>query len=116
MSSRRVPELEASWRLSLTPELMAKIDELIEECVDRRLPEVVRKCLEEREKLSKKEILKLRKIPHEKAVALIKKYIDENRGCRTSEIILNLQLDPDIVLKAIRALREKGEIRSEEIV
>jgi len=115
MSSHRPHELEASWRIKLTPELIAKIHEVVEQCVNEKLEEMVKKCLKEREEQAEKEVLKLRRISHEKAVTLIKNYIDENPGCRTSEIILNLELDPDVVLKAIKALREKGEIKSEEI-
>lgn len=63
-----------------------------------------------------KEEVVLRSPALKDALPMIMKYINENPGCRTSEIILNLQLDPDTVLKAIRTLRAKGEIRSEEIV
>lgn len=114
MSSRKAPELETTWRIKLTPELIAKIHELVEQCVNEKLPEVVKKCLEEREKLAEKGVLKLRKIPHEKAVALIKSYIDEHQGCRTSDIIYDLALDPDLVLKVLKKLEEKGKIRSED--
>lgn len=115
MSSRRTPELEASWKLSLTPELMAKIHKLVEECVNRKLPEVVEKCLEEREKLSEEGVVKLRKIPLKEAIPLIKKYVDEHQGCRTSHIIYDLELEADLVLKVLKELEKKGKIRGENL-
>jgi hypothetical protein len=115
MSSRRIHELEATWRIKLTPELIAKIDEAVEQRVNEKLEEVVKKCLKEREEQAGKEVLKLRKISHEKAVPLIKKYIDENQGCRTSDIIYDLALDPDLVLNVLKKLQEKSEIRGEDV-
>jgi len=114
VSSRRVPELEASWRFKLSPELMAKIHELVEESVNRKLPEVVRKCLEEREKLAEKGVIKLRKIPPKEAIPLIKRYIDKHQGCRTSDIIYDLGLEPDLVLKVLKELEEEGKIRGKD--
>lgn len=112
MSSSRKPELEASFSIKLTPELMAKIHEVVEECVDERLEKIVKKCLKEREKRAE-EVLELKKIPHKEAVALIKKYIDEHQGCRTSDIIYNLGLDPDLVLAVLEELEEKKKIRGD---
>ena len=57
----------------------------------------------------------LKTIPRDEALKLIKKYIDKNPGCRTSDIIINLEIDPDLVLDVIRTLRQRGEIRSEKI-
>jgi len=121
MSSSRRPDLEAYLGFKLSPELTAKIHQLVEQCVDERLEkiltekleEIVKKCLEEREKLAEKEILKLRKVPHKEAVALIKKYIDEHQGCRTSDIIYDLALDPDLVLSVLTKLEKKKVIRGE---
>ena len=114
MSSRKAPELEIYWRTRLSPELMARIHELVEEYVNEKLPEVVKRCLEEREKLAEKEVLKLRKMPHKKAIDLIKRYIDKHQGCRTSDIIYDLALDPDLVLKVLKELEKRGKIRGEE--
>ena len=113
--SSKAPELETTWRIKLTPELVAKIHELVEQCVDEKLPEALKKHLEEKEKLAEREVLKLKKIPHKKAVALVKKYVDEHQGCRTSDIIYDLALDPDLVLKVLKELEENGKIRGEDL-
>jgi len=114
-----MPELQASWRFELTPELLVKMQQLVEEWVNKyceeHFEEIVKKCLKEKEKLDEKSILKLRKIPHKKAVTLIKKYIDEHQGCRTSDIIYDLALDPDLVLELLKELEEKEKIRGENI-
>lgn len=126
MSSTKKPEFEAYFAFRPSTEMLAKIHSVLEECVDERLEEVVRKvlddkleevlrkCLKEKEKVAEKEVLDLRKIPHKEAVALIKKYIDEHQGCRTSDIIYDLALDPELVLTVLKELKEKGKIRSED--
>ena len=125
MPSFRRHELEAYVGIRLSPELMVKIhqaveeylnenlEEIVKKCVDECLEEVVKKCLEEREKLAEKEVVEVRKIPHKEAVALIKKYIDEHQGCRTSDIIYDLALDPELALSILKELEEKKEIRGE---
>ena len=117
--------LETFLGIRITPELMAKIHQVVEEylnenleeivkkCVDECLEDVVKKCLEEREKRAEREVLELRKIPCEEAVALVKEYIDEHQGCRTSDIIYDLALDPELVLSVLKELEEKEEIRGE---
>jgi len=124
MSSFGKAELEASFLIKLTPDLMVKIEQVVVEYLDQKLEDivkkyinecledVVKKCLEEREKLSE-EVLELRKIPRKEAVALIKKYVDEHHGCRTSDIIYDLTLDPELVLSVLKELEEKKEIRGE---
>jgi hypothetical protein len=123
--SLRKPELEAFIGFKLSPEMLAKIHSIVEEyakkelekvvrkVLDEKLEEVIRKCLEEKEKVAEKEVLKLRKIPHKEAIALIKEYINEHQGCRTSDIIYDLALDPDLVLRVLKELEEKKEIRGE---
>ena len=125
MSTSRRPELEAYLGIKLSPEMMAKIhqavedylsenlEDIVKKCVDDCIEEVLKKCLEEREKLTEKEVLELRKIPRKEAVALIKEYIDEHQGCRTSDIIYDLALDPELALSVLKELEEKKEIRGE---
>lgn len=126
MSSTKKPEFETVLSVRPSAEMLARIHSVVEECVERKIEKIVRKvlkeelegivrkCLEEREKASEEEILKLKKIPHKDAVALIQKHIDEHQGCRTSDIIYDLALDPDLVLTVLKELKEKGKIRSEE--
>ena len=112
--SSRIYELEASWKIKLPPALIAQIHQAVEECVDKKIEEVVKKCLREREEQAEKEILELKKIPLGKAIPLVKTYIDKHQGCRTSDIIYDLALHPDVVLRALRELEEKDEIRGED--
>ena len=59
--------------------------------------------------------LELKKVPKKKAGQLIKEYVAKNPGCKTSDIIFDLKLHPDIVLPILRKLREEGALRSEKI-
>ena len=59
--------------------------------------------------------LELKKVPKKKAAQLIKEYVAKNPGCKTSDIIFDLKLHPDIVLPILRKLREEGALRSEKI-
>ena len=124
MSSLKRPELEAYLGIKISAEMMARIHQVVEEyldknidkivkkCVDECLEDVVKKCMKEREERAE-EVLELRKIPRKDALALIKKYVDEHQGCRTSDIIYDLGLDPDLVLSVLRKLEETKEIRGE---
>jgi len=120
-------DLEAFIGFRLSPGTLAQIHQIIEEYCDREVEKVVRKivaeklkkavteCLKEKEELIREPLIKLKRIPESKAIAQIKKYIDEHQGCRTSDIIYDLELDPDLVLSVLRKLKEKGRIRSEDI-
>jgi len=127
MPSLRKPELEAYFGIKLTPDLIVRIHEAIEDyldknidnivkkCVDECIEDVVKKCLEEREERTEEEITKLRKISYKEAVAIIKKYVDKHQGCRTSDIIYELALDPDLVLSVLKKLEKDKVIRGENI-
>jgi len=56
------------------------------------------------------EMIELRQIPKEQAKELIYEYIKKNPGCWTSDIIIDLQLDPDLVLKVLEELKNEGKI------
>ena len=49
------------------------------------------------------------------ASQLIQSYIDLHQGCLTSDIILDLKLDPDLVLEILQELEEKKSIRGKEV-
>jgi len=55
-------------------------------------------------------------ISRKKAASMIREYILKHPGCRTSEIIADLRLQPDLVLQILKKLSRDGEIRSKEIV
>jgi predicted transcriptional regulator len=54
-------------------------------------------------------------ISEKEAIKRIKKYIDEHPGCRTSDIIFNLNIEPDLVLTVLRKLENRKRIRGQEI-
>jgi hypothetical protein len=64
----------------------------------------------------KQKVEKFHSFPRKKAVRLIKEYISTHRGCRTSEMLSNLHLDPELVLEVLTELKKAGKIRSEELV
>ena len=124
MSNRKkLPTLGLGLSLELTPEMLAKIEQLVEDCVKRELPGVVRKCLNERdlkkiieEKVrevlgAEEEEIELKVIPRKEAIKKIKSYIDEHPGCLTGDIIYDLGLDPDLVLSVLEKLQKKKVIR-----
>lgn len=61
-----------------------------------------------------KEVKVLRKISKKKATSLIQNYIKNNPGCRTSDIIYDLEIDPDIVLEILHELETNNLIQGEE--
>lgn len=127
MSEFKKPALEITYGLKLSPEMLAKIHEIIEEYCDRELEKVVqkilaekletvvRKCLQEKEKHIETELLELKKIPEKEAVGLIRSYVDNHPGCLTSDIIFDLKLDPDLVLKVLRRLEKEKTVRGKSV-
>ena len=61
------------------------------------------------------EIIELKKIPKDKAIELIKSYVEKHPACRTSDIIYDLELDPDLVLDCLNELEKEKKIRGKEI-
>jgi len=55
-------------------------------------------------------------VPKKKATSMIMEYISKHPGSRTSEVISDLHLDPDLVLEILRKLKKDKKVRSEEIV
>lgn len=127
MSGFKKPPLEITYGLKPSPEMLAKIHEIIEEYCERELEEVVqkilaeklekvvRKCLEEKEKHIETEVVELKKIPEKEAVELIKSYIDNHAGCLTSDIIFDLKLAPDLVLKVLGKLEKEKKVRGKSV-
>jgi len=54
--------------------------------------------------------VELKVVPLEDAKKLVLRYVKEHPGCYTSDIILDLKLDPDLVLKALEELEKDGKI------
>ncbi len=64
---------------------------------------------------SVEDVVKLEVIPKEEAKVRIKGYVDQHQGCRTSDIIYDLGLDPDLVLSILKELKEEGKIKGESV-
>jgi len=57
-----------------------------------------------------KSTIELREIPPEDARELILEYISEHYGAKTSDIIFDLALNVDLVLRILKELNEKEDI------
>lgn len=121
--SEEKPKFKIEYNVQPSIEMLAKIESIIEECVDKKLETLVaQKITETIETLWEKEKgartknpLVLRKVPLKKAINWIKVYIDEHQGCRTSDIIYDLALDPDLVLAALKKLERNKAVRGDVI-
>jgi len=60
-------------------------------------------------------IVELKKIPLEDAKRVIYKYLREHPGSRTSDLILELALEPDIVIEALSQLRCEGKVEGKDV-
>jgi hypothetical protein len=58
--------------------------------------------------------IELKKVPLSKAKILIDEFIKKHPGTRTSDLILRLELDPDLVVKALSILRKEGKIEGKK--
>lgn len=127
MSKFKKPPFQITYGVKVSPEMAVEIHKVIEEYCDRelekivkkvvakRLTQIVKECLEERDKATEESVVELKRIPNKEAVVQIQDYVDKHQGCRTSDIIYNLELDPDLVLSVLKELKEKGKIRSEDV-
>jgi len=69
--------------------------------------------IESLERIEEEGVEELVEIPEKEALARINDYVKNHPGCRTSEIIYNLRLDPDLVLRVLKKLEEEGKVRGE---
>jgi len=60
-------------------------------------------------------VVELKKIPIEDAKRLIHQYLREHPGSRTSDLIIELALEPDIVIEALYQLRCEGKVEGKNI-
>jgi hypothetical protein len=61
-------------------------------------------------------VIELRKLPIDEAKRLIYAYIKEHPGSRTSDLIIELELDPDIVLEVLSQLKKEQRVEGKDIV
>jgi hypothetical protein len=60
-------------------------------------------------------VIELRKVPIEEAKRLIYAFIKEHPGSRTSDLIIELELDPDIVLEVLSQLKNEQKVEGKDI-
>lgn len=61
-------------------------------------------------------VIELRKLPIDEAKRLIYAHIKEHPGSRTSDLIIELELDPDIVLKVLSQLKNEEKVEGKDVV
>jgi len=60
-------------------------------------------------------VIELRKLPIEEAKRLVHAYIKEHPGSRTSDLIIELKLDPDIVLEVLSQLKKEQKVEGKDL-
>lgn len=60
-------------------------------------------------------VVELRKVPLEDAKLLIHQYLKQHPGSRTSDLIIELALEPDIVIEALSQLRCEGKVEGKDV-
>lgn len=61
-------------------------------------------------------VIELRKLPIDEAKRLIYAHIKEHPGSRTSDLIIELGIDPDIVLEVLSQLKKEQRVEGKDIV
>jgi hypothetical protein len=61
------------------------------------------------------EALELVNIPEKEATKKVSDYITQHSGCRTSDIIYDLHLNPNLVLKVLRKLEKQEKVRGKDV-
>ncbi len=61
-------------------------------------------------------VVELRRIPIEEAKQIIYEYLKAHPGSRTSDLIMELELDPDIVIEALSQLKCEDKVEGKDIV
>jgi hypothetical protein len=60
-------------------------------------------------------VVELRKVPIEEAKRIIYQYIKEHPASRTTDLIIELTLEPDIVIEALSQLRCEGKVEGKDV-
>jgi len=61
------------------------------------------------------EELELKTFEKAEAKQMIKEYIDNNSGCKTSEIILKLSIDPMQAMEILKELRKEQVVQTKDV-
>ena len=60
-------------------------------------------------------VLHLKIIDKEEAKRKIQQFINKNPGCRTSQIIEKLEIDPELAIRILKELKEEDSVLSKPI-
>jgi hypothetical protein len=60
-------------------------------------------------------VVELRKVPLEEAKHIIHEYLKKHPGARTSDLIIELTLEPDLVIEALSQLRCEGKVEGKDV-
>lgn len=60
-------------------------------------------------------VVELKTVPIEDAKQIIHRYLKEHPGSRTSDLIIELALEPDIVIEALSQLRNEGKVEGKDV-
>jgi len=99
--------------VKLSPEILVAIKESFEGYL-RSNPEFVREIFNEAFRSASDEIIP-RQISRDIAKTEIHEFINKNPGCKTSDIILNLNLDPTLVMEILKQLKEEDVVQSNPV-
>lgn len=105
----------------ITPEMMEDIKESVkhELRIDREFRRsIVCEALgttDEVLSLKQDDEVKLQEVDTKEAVNMIQEFIQSNPGCRTSDLITNLQLPPQQVMEILKELKKEDLVQSKEI-
>ena len=96
-------------------EKLFKIEKSIEELKTeiRELREMIERRLSEME--GEEEVVVLQRVPEDEAKKVVLELIKKKPGVRTSDIIIELGLEPELVLKILDELEKEGKVKGEEV-
>lgn len=136
MSIAKKAGFEAYVAFKPSPDMLAKIHEVVEECtkkyvdkqlepvlkkiLDEKLEEIVRKYLEEKGKgveglrdISPRVVV-IEEIPKEEAKLRVEEYFKEHKTADIEELMLNLKIPVQTLVEIIDELKQAGKISPED--
>ena len=102
---------------SITMDFSAEMMNMIKESLViylRSHPEFVKEILNEAFQTSSEEV-RLKSVHKEVAQKMITEFINKNPGCKTSDMIIQLELEPTLVMETLKELERVGSVLSKPI-
>ena len=97
----------------LSPEIREDIKQSVVHLL-RSDPALIKEIFNEAFEVKPEEI-NLRTINRDEAKKQVQEYVMANVGCKTSDIIMNLELDPVLVMEILKELKDQNFIQSKSI-